>query len=66
MNRFTIEFDGTYYVVTDNQNLTALFTSIEEAYEARREFEEKRPVVIEQKIPPAMRWAIANLTHAAA
>ena len=66
MNRFSIEFDGSCYVVTDNRSLTAMFATIEEAYEARRDFEEKRPVAADQKIPPAMRWAIANFSQVSA
>lgn len=61
MKRYAIEFNGYDYVVLDQGSVVAAFASLDEAYNAMRDFEEKTPFSEEFKIPPAMRWAKANL-----
>jgi len=58
-SNYTVEFNGYDFVVLLNSTVVAAFASSEDAYHAKRSFED-RPVLNEyDKTPPAMRAAIS-------
>ncbi|CAN8139157.1 hypothetical protein J3998_09950 [Thiomicrorhabdus sp. 6S2-11] len=61
MKRYAIEFNGYDYVILDRDSVIAAFATLDEAYNAMRDFEEKTSCAVELKVPPAMRWAKQNL-----
>lgn len=65
MKRYAIEFNGYDYVVLNQESVVAAFATLDAAYNAMREFEEKTSCASEFKIPPAMRWAKENLYQVA-
>ncbi len=54
---YFIEFDGTDYLVLMGARVIAAFGSIDEAFNAKRSFEEKPRLNEIDKTPPAMRLA---------
>lgn len=59
--KYLVEFNGHDYVVLLNFTALANFASIEDAFAAKRTFEE-RPVIKQiDKTPPAMRYAKTRL-----
>lgn len=61
MRQFNIEFNGYDYVVVEEGRVIVAFATLEGAFEAKREFEEKPPCNIDLKVPPAMRMAKMQL-----
>lgn len=67
-SNYTVEFNGYDYVVLFGARVVAAFGSSEEAYHAKRAFEDKPKPSAFDKTPPAMRLAKAqyhgqNLSH---
>lgn len=58
---FSIEFNGSDYIVFFKDQVVAAFSDIEEALEAKYDFETRPECPAEQKMPPAMRWAKEHL-----
>lgn len=54
---YQVEYNGSHYVVLQGHYELAVFASCIEAYEAKREFEQKTFPLVWEKIPPAMRAA---------
>ncbi|MBO1925060.1 MULTISPECIES: hypothetical protein [Thiomicrorhabdus] len=61
MRQFNIEFNGYDYVVVEQGRVIVAFSTLEDAFEAKREFEEKPACSIDLKVPPAMRLAKMQL-----
>ncbi|WP_029408321.1 hypothetical protein [Thiomicrorhabdus sp. Milos-T2] len=58
-SNYYVEFDGSDYIVLFGTNVVAAFANSDEAYSAKRSFEE-RPVIQQQdRTPPAMKVAKA-------
>ncbi|WP_040727576.1 hypothetical protein [Thiomicrorhabdus sp. Kp2] len=59
-SNYLVEFNGSDYVVLFGVRVVAAFANSEEAFDAKRSFED-RPVLSDyDKTPPAMRAAKAN------
>ncbi|MDX1347825.1 MAG: hypothetical protein R3189_06215 [Thiomicrorhabdus chilensis] len=56
-SEYTVEFEGSHYVVVKSGHIVAAFVSAEEAYEAKRSFVGKPVIEDWQKIPPSIRFA---------
>lgn len=59
-SNYLVEFNGYDYVVLLGISVVAVFASIDEAYDAKRSFENKKRLTSLEKIPPAMRAAKAT------
>ena len=56
-SHYFVEFNGYDYVVLMGVKVVAAFATCEEAFNAKRAFEEKPSLPALEKIPPAMRQA---------
>ncbi len=52
---YKVEFDGLNYIVLKGEQVLAAFCSCDEAFDAKRRFEDRRNIDPWQKVPPAMR-----------
>ncbi|MBN2866329.1 MAG: hypothetical protein JXK16_10010 [Thiotrichales bacterium] len=58
---YSVEFDGDCYIVFKEANQVGAFSSLEDAFAAKRDFVSKKLPQNWQKIPPAMRFAKRQL-----
>ena len=63
---FSIELHGSDYVIFHKDQIIAAFATIDEAFEAKYDFETRPHISAEEKMPPAIRWAKDNLYASAA
>lgn len=58
---FSLEYNGSEYLVSFKDQVVAAFGTIQEAFDAKYEFEHRPVIAIEDKMPPATRWAKEHL-----
>ena len=61
ISSYMVEFNGSDYVVYLGARAVGSFASIDEAFEAKRSFEQRATSSIFDKTPPAMRAAKQRL-----
>lgn len=54
---YQVEYDGIHYIVTRAGNALMSFDSCESAFDAKRDFENKRYPSGWDKVPPSVRYA---------
>lgn len=61
ISSYMVEFNGSEYVVYLGSRAVGCFNSIDEAFEAKRSFEQRATASVFDKTPPAMRAAKQRL-----